>query len=580
LSILHDLRDGAALLDEPLVGAAIGLGSTAEAAERGGADFLLVLAAGRYRAMGAASIATMLPLADANRFTDGFGRREILGRVSVPVFFGACAFDPIVDLDRLVSDIAEAGYHGVANFPTAIHYDGRFRAALEEARLGFGREVEMLVAARRAGLASIGYAKTRAEVERMVAAEVDLICLNFGWNAGGMRGVNLETTLDEAVHRARQMVQRVKQVRPDTLCLVEGGPIVHPDDMFRVCRTARADGYIGGSTLDRVPLELSVMQATSAFKAYGLLRDASAARSKGLERAARLSRITGRSEVVQRCLARLARLGEVGIPVLLVVEAGFGRTTIARSLHALAGREGPTIIFDPEQASVDHQVFLFGPQTLPGRGRRPGALDARGGTVIVRNAAQLTMEAQHALVDWLEQHGGDAAAARLVLVAGPGDLDDRPSALHGALRDALSAGRIDVPPLRDRPEDIPDNVRDIVQSLRRVRPDVPLEVSPDGFRTLIGHDWPENLRELRRVIEEAAVAALGGRIGSEEIRAAIRSQTLARPEDERAPARPEDERGWILDGLRRNRFRRGETARFLGLSRKTLYNKMRRYGID
>jgi predicted TIM-barrel enzyme len=317
--------------------------------------------------MGAASIATMLPLADSNRFTDRFGRREILGRVSAPVFFGACAFDPLLDIERLVAEVAAAGYYGIANFPTAIHYDGRFRAALEEARLGFGREIEMLRAARRAGLAAIGYAKTRAEVERMVAAELDVICLNFGWNAGGVRGVELDTTLDEAVHRARQMVQRVKQARSDTLCVVEGGPIVHPDDMFRVCRAARADGYIGGSTLDRVPLELSVMEATSAFKAYGLLRDASAARTKGLERAARLSRITGRSEAVRRCLARLARLGEVGIPVLLVVEAGLGRTTIARSLHALGGRTGPT---DPAGA---------GAATGRARcGRRHGDRAARG----------------------------------------------------------------------------------------------------------------------------------------------------------------------------------------------------------
>jgi predicted TIM-barrel enzyme len=123
-----------------LVGGAIGVGMTAEAAERGGADFLLALSAGRYRVMGAASLAALLPLGEANRFTDTFARREILDRVAVPVFFGASCFDPATDLSALVAQVKAAGYHGIANFPTAIHFDGRFRRALEEVGIGFARE--------------------------------------------------------------------------------------------------------------------------------------------------------------------------------------------------------------------------------------------------------------------------------------------------------------------------------------------------------------------------------------------------------------------------------------------------------
>jgi len=116
-----------------LVGAAIGVGMTAEAAERGGADFLLALSAGRYRVMGAASLAALLPLGAANSFTDGFARREILDRVSIPVFFGASCFDPSEDLDELVDRVRAAGYSGIANFPTATHFDGSFRDALDGA---------------------------------------------------------------------------------------------------------------------------------------------------------------------------------------------------------------------------------------------------------------------------------------------------------------------------------------------------------------------------------------------------------------------------------------------------------------
>src|SRR5215471_21259866 len=74
-----------------LVGAAIGTGMTAQAAERGGADLLLALNAGRFRSMGVPSIASMLALRPCNDFVLDFARAEILPRVTIPVFFGASA---------------------------------------------------------------------------------------------------------------------------------------------------------------------------------------------------------------------------------------------------------------------------------------------------------------------------------------------------------------------------------------------------------------------------------------------------------------------------------------------------------
>ena len=75
---------------------------TARAAAEGGADFLLVLSAGRLRVMGAPSLASMLPIRDSNGFTDAFARQEILDRVAVPVFFGAAACDPRLSIEALL----------------------------------------------------------------------------------------------------------------------------------------------------------------------------------------------------------------------------------------------------------------------------------------------------------------------------------------------------------------------------------------------------------------------------------------------------------------------------------------------
>lgn len=581
MRLLQEIARGRLTGDEPLVGAAIGVGMTAEAAERGGADFLLALNAGRYRVMGAASIAAMLPLDDSNRFTDTFARREILDQVAIPVFFGACAFNPQLDLSAFMREVADAGYHGVANFPTVTHYDGSFRKALEEAGIGYAREVEMLRQAKARGLVAFGYAKTRNEIQQMLDAEIDVICLNFGWNAGGSRGVPQIFTIEEAADRARRIIHQVRQVRPETICLVEGGPIVNPEDMYRVCRDARADGYVGGSTLDRLPLELSVMQVTSAFKAISVLREADQAQSKEIARAARLAGVAGQSAEIRDMLGQVVRLAGMSLPVLIVGERGLGRTTLARSIHALGKRRGPAIVFNARTNEANHEEFLFGAEPSYGRVRRNGAMETAQATIILEDADYLSDAAQRKLSDLLERGefervGGERAVqAQAWLVAIMTPSSHAGNGLIPELVHHFSASRIDVPALRDRPEDIPAYARLVLEAVGVSRSAAALEITADGMRRLFAHSWPDNTRELRRVVERAAVACETHMIGAQDVAIAIESGNEAM--EPRTP--PMEEKEWILDALRRNRFRRGKTAQFLGLSRKTLYNKMRRHGL-
>ncbi|MCC5969730.1 MAG: phosphoenolpyruvate hydrolase family protein [Pararhodobacter sp.] len=564
--------------DTLLIGGAIGIGMTAEAAVRGGADFLLALNAGRYRVMGAASLAALLPLSNANRFTDQFARREILDRVSVPVLFGASCFDPATSPERLVELALEVGYHGIANFPSAIHFDGRFRQLLEEAGLGFAREARMLALAREAGLLTFGYAKTRSEIAQLIEAEVAMICLNFGWNAGGVQAVAQSFTIAEAADRARRIFASVRARSAATLCFVEGGPIINPDDMFRVCDEARADGYVGGSTLDRVPLETSVSERTSAFKAFGILKQTDSAQSRELGRVARIAGIVGQSEFVLAVLEQIARLAGSRIPALICGEPGLGRGALARALHPLSERSGPLLILRAADPETDPEALLFG------AGPRQRAMLARlGATVVIENAEALRPEVQRRLADWLEQdalerrgNGHDPGelrlTARLVLVCNP--VSGSGAALIPALARRLQAGKIEVPPLRERPEDVPALARHRLAMLGGGR-----QISADGYRLLLAHAWPGNIPELRAVIDRAALESEGPVIGSGPLAASIgTSQADASAEADQTP-QPLSERDWLLDALRRNRFRRGDTAAFLGLSRKTLYNKMRRAGL-
>ncbi|WP_207481913.1 phosphoenolpyruvate hydrolase family protein [Arenibaculum pallidiluteum] len=539
---------------EIIVGAAIGLGMTARAAADGGADFLLALSAGRLRVMGAPSLAALLPIRDNNSFTDEFARQEILDRVSIPVFFGAAACDPRLSIEALLTRVRDAGYFGIANFPTAIHHDGAFRAALEDAGLGFGREIEMLRAAPAFGLATLGYARTRAEVDALIEAGVERLCLNFGWNSGGSQGVPSGVPLDQAAERARRTFARVRRKARGVLCFVEGGPIIDPRHLMSVCDASRADGYVGGSTLDRLPLEMSVMQTTSAFKTAGLLRDA-----PGPE-AARIPGLVGRSPAAGQLAARVARLAATDLPILVEGEPGAGRTTVARAIHQASGRTGPTTILD---AREDIAARLFGEGG-------PGALLAmRHGTLVIENADALPPTLRARLADWIERGTFDRFAkasdrmprTRLVLTHPPGG---------EATARSLSAQRLTVPPLRDRLEDLPLLARVMLRGAQRGA----AELEPAALRLLMARSWPGNLRELAEVLRRAVTESSGGRITLARLEAQLGPANAA------APSPPEDERAWILDALRRNRFRRGETAAFLGIARKTLYNRMRRLGLD
>ena len=96
---------------------------------------------------------------------------------------------------------------------------------------------------------------------------------------------------------------------------------------------------------------------------------------------------------------------------------------------------------------------------------------------------------------------------------------------------------------------------------------------PSAFRALAEYHWPGNLRELTSVLERAALNCTDDVICIEHLPPLGAGRT---PEP---MSHFESEKAWILDGLKRNRFRRSRTAEHLGISRKTLYNKMRLYGL-
>lgn len=580
--------------DTFVVGAAIGTGAAAAAVARGGADFLVALNAGRFRMMGTASCASNLALRDNNDFVAGFAREEILPRARVPVFFGAAAFDVRRDLGTLVGAIRDWGFSGIVNFPTATRYFGPFRAALEAGGLGIARELEMLELAQRAGLMTMAYVRSQEDGLRFAAIGVDMVCMLLGFTATGGE-LTHDTDLSAAAGRARSFVSAVRRADPRIVCLVSGGPIVSPENVFEICELSKADGYVGGSTLDRLPLESSIEDRTAEFKAVPSLRRRSEALHERLADYERRFGLVMRAVAMREVQERVTELAQNDRPVLISGEAGTGKSLIAQVIHALSPRRRQRLqaVACAAHATGRIDLELFGCEA----GAVSGYERSRIGwfhmlahaTCLLKEIAHLPPVFQEALVEVLESGRFWPLGSRVSL---PFEVrlifTTRCSVLRlveeerlvAALHLNLKPQEIVLPPLRERMEELPLLVGHMLESIRQHASPRLEGIEHAALRRLQGHDWPGNIRELRSVIEEAALNARGARITVADIE---KVQASRHPPDD-GEALPDgrqgaDEREWIMDALRRHRFRRGEAAAFLGLSRKTLYNKMRRYGL-
>jgi two-component system response regulator AtoC len=574
-----------------LIGAAIGVGMVARAAELGGADFLLALAVGRLRIQGAPSIASMLPTHDANACVEKFGRAEILGKVTLPVMFGVSVFDPRTDIDQLLDRIKAWGFAGITNFPTSIHLDARFAVALARHGLGYGREIDLVRKARERGLGTVAYARSDEQATGMAEAGADMLCLNFGWNAGGQAGLPSALGLDDAGKQAARIFTTLRRKRPGLLCVVEGGPIESPESAADVCRASGADGYIGGSTLDRMPLETAVVEATSAYRSVAVLNRRIEALQDAMLGDGRRFGLIGRSPGIRHVVRLIERFAPTAMSVLILGPNGSGKELVARALHATSHRAaGPLVTLNcaalprdlVESELFGHAKGAFTGATLARLGRFE---EAEGGSLFLDEIGELDFTSQAKLLRVLEDGTFERlgsnqtrrADARIICAT---NCDLREMVAAGRFREdlfyRLNKLEIMLPPLSERLEDVPALVEHILQTaVVSLNPQV-RSVDGAALRALIAHSWPGNVRELRNVLERAAVLCDTDRIGVAHLPSFVASTpsfiALTEP-----PQTEKGEREWLLDMLQRHRFHRTETAQALGMARKTLYNKMRRY---
>ncbi len=253
----------------PVVGAGAGTGISAKFAEAGGADLIIIYNSGRFRMAGHGSLAGVLAYGDANQIVQEMGEREVLPVVkAAPVIAGVMGTDPLRQMPVLLRQLDALGFSGINNFPTVGLIDGRFRMELEATNMGFGREVDMIRTAHEMDFFTAVYVFNEDESRAMAEAGADCIIAHMGLTVGGSIGLDRGDALSlEAAPAAVQAIgEAAWAVKPDAILLCHGGPIATPEDSAYVLANSDAVGFVGASSMERLPVETAITGTVEAFK--------------------------------------------------------------------------------------------------------------------------------------------------------------------------------------------------------------------------------------------------------------------------------------------------------------------------
>ena len=310
--------------------------------------------------------------------------------------------------------------------------------------------------------------------------------------------------------------------------------------------------------------------------------------------------IVGKSEAIRAVLDRVDKAAAADCTVLITGESGTGKELVARAIHrASRRRDAPLVALNcgavPETL-LESQLFGYTRGAFTGADQdRAGLLAAaEGGTLFLDEIGDLAPALQVKLLRVLQEREYTPLGSQV-----PQRVDVRViTATHRNLRDEVAAGTfredlyyrleilpIHVPPLRERAVDIPLLVDHFLAQAREEAGRPGLRLAKGALGRMVEHPWPGNVRELANAITRAAVLSDSDAI--DPVPAGRPSLTDLLPEESLPGTRPptlaevlaEAEKAYIVEVLERCDGNQVRTAELLGISRRTLYNKIQQHGI-
>ena len=315
-------------------------------------------------------------------------------------------------------------------------------------------------------------------------------------------------------------------------------------------------------------------------------------------RRAGFPRIIGEHSSIQAAAREMQRIAVTESTVLLLGESGTGKELFARAIHQVSGRaQKPFVALNcaaiPESL-VENELFGHerGAFTCADR-RAAGKFElAHGGTIFLDEVGDLPASSQSKLLRVLEEKvvdrlGGTAPFRADVRVIAATNSDLEAAVQAGTFRRdlyyRLAVFPLRIPPLRERGDDVVLIAERFLESFRRELKKPRLKFAPSALAAMRSHNWPGNVRELQNVIERAAIlndgeldaAALG--LSANVRAAAAAGESLA---ETSSKAVESVERAKIEATLRECKWNKANAAQRLGISYKTLLNKIHAYGLD
>lgn len=315
------------------------------------------------------------------------------------------------------------------------------------------------------------------------------------------------------------------------------------------------------------------------------------------------SAVIGENTGLKQVMTQVRRVAETNATVLVHGESGTGKELIARAIHnnSLRAAGGPFVaincgaipltLMESELFGHERGAFTDAKEAKAGTFER-----ADGGTLFLDEVGELPLDAQVKLLRVLEERkitrigGKKAIPVDVRIVAATNrNLDDevKSGRFRLDLLYRLNVFTLILPPLRERKEDIPLLTNFFIRKYNQTLSLDVQSVSPEAVELLSSYDWPGNVRDLENAVQSAMILCTGGMIRPEHLPDRIKGYELAEAQAVAGSSsgnireiNAQMEKELIVEALRKHNFNRTQTAEALNISRKTLFNKMKRYGLS